>query len=125
MRLWRIVVVALGIAVGVAPAAAQTGTPVTVVTRDGDVVEGWLVSATDTEVVIRIAGQPLTLAVELLSYISFEGRIEPSADSTDDRELMDALWALQGLITQLTGLGEDDPFSPASWARRCRWSSGF
>ena len=64
--------------------AAQTGTPVTVMTRDGEVVEGRLVSASDTEVVIRIAGQPITLAVESLRYISFDGRIEMSADSSDD-----------------------------------------
>ncbi len=80
---YRIVVAALVVAAVAAHVAAQSGTPVTVETREGEVVDGILVSATETEVVIRIAGQPLTLAVE-------------------------ALGALQGLITQLTGLEEED-----------------
>ena len=75
MRRWRVVVVVALLIVGAERVAAQTGTSVTVETRDGDVVEGRLVSATDTEVVIRIAGQPLTLDVESLR----SWRISPRA----------------------------------------------
>ena len=108
MRLCRIVVAALVVVAVAAPVAAQSGTPVTVETHEGELVDGVLVSATETEVVIRIAGQPLTLAVDSLRYISFDGRIEASADVVDDRNLVEALGALQGLITQLTGLEEED-----------------
>lgn len=78
MRLRRIVVAALVIVAVAAPVAAQSDTPVTVETREGEVVDDVLVSATGTEVVIRIAGQPLTLAVESLRYISFDGLVEVS-----------------------------------------------
>ena len=108
MRLYRIVVAALVVVAVAPPVAAQSGTPVTVETREGEVVDGILVSATETELVIRIAGQPLTLAVEALRYISFDGRVEASADAVDDRNLVEALGALQDLITQLTGLEEED-----------------
>ena len=122
MRPSTIVAVALVAACGVTTAAGQTGTPVTVETRDGDTIDGTLVSATDTEVVIRVAGQSLTLAVDRLRYISFDGRIERPVDAAGDQRLLDAL---EGLKAQLVGLGEDDgSSSPGSSVRRFRSCSG-
>ncbi len=84
MRLWRVVVVPFVIVVGAASVAAQTGTPVTVETREGDRIDGRLLSATETEVTIRVAGQPITLPVSEVRYLSFVGAIVQS-DGPGDR----------------------------------------
>ena len=83
MGLWRIVVAVGVIAVGAASVAAQTGTAVTVETREGDSVDGRLVSATETEVTIRVAGQPITLPLSEVRYLSFVGAIDQSDGSGD------------------------------------------
>jgi len=49
---------------------------VTVLTAKGDTVEGTLRSASLTEISVEIAGQPLTIRVADIKYISFDGKIE-------------------------------------------------
>ena len=112
MRL-RTIVVALAVAAGAASLAAQSGTPVTVETRAGDTIEGTLVSATDTEVTIRVAGQPITLPLNEVRYLSFVGRIDQIVVPNDwrgaaDGLLADALDALRGLQIQVdVGFGDE------------------
>lgn len=94
--------VALVIAVGAASVAAQTGTPVTVETRDGDVVEGRLVSATETEVTIAVAGQSIALPVSEVNYVSFVGAIAGDAPLDGPAEGLDPL--VIGLLNALRNI---------------------
>jgi hypothetical protein len=107
MRLSRLVVLALVIAVGAASVAAQTGTAVTVETREGDSVDGRLVSATETEVTIRVAGQPITLPLSEVRYLSFVGAIDQtdgSGDRSDDRPADGPEPLVAGLLNALRSI---------------------
>jgi hypothetical protein len=65
---------ALSLTLSIHP-SAQTTKRVTVETTKGDVIEGVFRSATDSEIVIEVAGQPLRLPVDTIKYVSFTGRI--------------------------------------------------
>ena len=83
------------------------GVAATIETRTGDLVEGIFVSATETEVVFRVAGQPLTLPMETIRYISFDGRIRASTRGHEEGEaiaLRAAIGALQSLKAQVDAL---------------------
>lgn len=114
MRPRTIVVVAvLAVAAGAAGLAAQTGTAVTIETRAGDLIAGTLVGATDTEVTIRVVGQPITLPLSEVRYVSLVGRIDrvvvPTGGGAADPLLVDALDALRGLQVQVdVGFDDDD-----------------
>ena len=84
------------------------GTAVTIETREGDTIEGAFVSANGTEVVVRVAGQRLTLAMDVLRYISFDGRIEASPDAGGDRKLRAAIVALRILKGQVEELEKEE-----------------
>ena len=83
------------------------GVAATIETRTGDLVEGIFVSATETEVVFRVAGQPLTLPMETIRYISFDGRIRASTRGHEEGEaiaLRAAIGALRSLKAQVDAL---------------------
>jgi hypothetical protein len=71
----------------------EEGIAATIETRTGDMVEGTFVSATETEVIFRVAGQPLTLPMETIRYISFDGRLAVSVDGGEEDEQLEALGA--------------------------------
>lgn len=62
---------------------AQEPTRVTVATTKGDVISGPMVAASTREVVVQVAGQPLTLPIADLRYISFVGDLERPNRATD------------------------------------------
>lgn len=69
--------VAFMIAASMLMVHSQTpGRKVTILTRKGDVVEGVFKSLTDVEATIEIAGQPLKLPIDSISYLSFVGKVE-------------------------------------------------
>ena len=76
---------------------------VTVVTDKGDVIEGALKGATDTEVSIEVAGQPVKIPVASIRYLSFIGKINdagttaPPATAAAARTVDVALAALRDL----------------------------
>lgn len=110
VRILALVVILIAIAPGVLLHAQQEPTPtaVTLETREGDTIEGELVSANGTEVVVRVAGQPLTLAIDVLRYISFDGRIEASPDAGGERKLRAVIVALSILKGQVEELENED-----------------
>ena len=61
---------------------AQSARRVTIVTTKGDTVEGTLRSMTADQVVIEIAGQPVTVATANIKYLSFVGRVDGSTSSS-------------------------------------------
>jgi hypothetical protein len=83
-------------------------TAVTLETRKGDTIEGEFVSANGTEVVVRVAGQRLTLAMDVLRYISFDGRIEAPPDAGGERKLRAVIVALGILKRQMEYLEDED-----------------
>ena len=90
------------------------GVAATIETRTGDLVEGIFVSATETEVVFRVAGQPLTLPMETIRYISFDGRIRASTRGHEEGEaiaLRAAIGALRSLKVQVDALDFENPQS--------------
>jgi hypothetical protein len=90
------------------------GVAATIETRTGDLVEGVFVSATETEVVFRVAGQPLTLPMETIRYISFDGRIRASTRGHEEGEaiaLRAAIGALQSLKAKVGALDSENPQS--------------
>ena len=90
------------------------GIAATIETRAGDLVEGIFVSATETEVVFRVAGQPLTLPMETIRYISFDGRIRASTRGHEEGEaiaLRAAIGALRSLKAQVDALDFENPQS--------------
>ena len=92
----------------------EEGIAATIETRTGDMVEGIFVSATETEVVFRVAGQPLTIPVETIRYISFDGRIGTSTDGGEEFEeikLRAAIGALRSLKAQVDALDFERPES--------------
>jgi hypothetical protein len=77
-------------------------------------VEGIFVSATEAEVVFRVAGQPLTIPMETIRYISFDGRIGTSTDGGEEFEeikLRAAIGALRSLKAQVGALDFENPQS--------------
>ena len=90
------------------------GVAATIETRTGDLVEGIFVSATEAEVVFRVAGQPLTLPMETIRYISFDGRIRASTRGHEEGEaipLRAAIGALRSLKAQVDALDFENPQS--------------
>jgi len=127
MRSLRAIVCAA--AVLAAAAAAAQPRRVTVVTISGEVIEGTLKTISDTEVVVDIADQPITLPLENIRYLSFVGRLpEASAVDAAIRALKDVRGVVEiGRITReqyAQKLGEILPRvfefvrepNPAGWA---------
>lgn len=73
----HLVLLALCLAIGVI--AQSPSRRVTVATAKGDTVEGVLRAISDKEVTLEVAGQPLTIPMENVRYISFAGKIETGA----------------------------------------------
>ena len=95
------------------------GIAATIETRTGDMVEGIFVSATEAEVVFRVAGQPLTIPMETIRYISFDGRIGASTHGNEDFgeiELRAAIRALRSLKAQADALKSEDSQSQVFFA---------
>ena len=96
--------------------SSAEGIAATIETRTGDMVEGIFVSATEAEVVFRVAGQPLTIPMETIRYISFDGRIGTSTDGGEDLEQIElraAIGALRSLKAQVDALKSEDSQSQA------------
>lgn len=79
--------------------SAQSARRVTLVTQKGDVIEGTLKSATDADVVIEVAGQPLRVSLETIRYMSFVGKLDaaPPMGTDSGKPLEVALKALKEL----------------------------
>ena len=95
--------------------SAAEGIAATIETRTGDMVQGIFVSANETEVVLRVAGQPLTLPAETIRYISFDGQIgvstrggEEIEEEFQEIELQAAINALRNLKAQVDALDSDN-----------------
>ncbi len=92
-------VVAVFLAILGAPVVTADAPKVTVATKKGDFIDGALRSASPSEVVIEVAGQPITIPTDGVKYLSFVGRIEQtptssSASGTAPGTIEDALAAL-------------------------------
>src|SRR4051812_47564396 len=75
-------------------AGAQTAVnTVTVVMRDGKVVEGIFRGSTETEVSIEVAGQLLKIPLLTVKYVSLVGRIDVPADAAPPSVSPDSLGA--------------------------------
>jgi hypothetical protein len=85
---------------------------VTIETREGDTIDAVLVRANESTVEIRVAGQLLTLPLETIRYISFDGRLGASADGGEEGEQLElraAMGALRILKAQADALDTENP----------------
>jgi len=85
---------------------------VTIETREGDTIDAVLVRANESTVEIRVAGQLLTLPMETIRYISFDGRLGASADGGEEGEQLElraAMGALRILKAQADALDTENP----------------
>ena len=73
------------------------GTTVTIETREGDTIDAVLFRANESTVEIRVAGQLLTLPLETIRYISFDGRLGASADGGEEGEQLELRAAMSAL----------------------------
>ena len=74
----RLCALSLGVLLTATLLAQSQPKKVTVVTAKGDVIEGVLRGATDTELSIEVAGQLVKIPLDTLNYVSFVGRIDGS-----------------------------------------------
>ncbi|MBE3088394.1 MAG: hypothetical protein IMZ71_04700 [Chloroflexi bacterium] len=91
-------VVAFAVVCAIASASAQQSShKATVTTKKGETIEGTFKSATETEIVLEVAGQTLRLPLAAVRTISFVGRVEEATTSQKPRPVDDAFKALSDL----------------------------
>lgn len=95
----RVLALSLTVVLSAVALSAQLPRRVTIVTQKGDVIEGTLKSATDSEVVIEIAGQALKVPVETIKYLSFVGKLDaaPSVVAHSGKPIDEAIKSLNEL----------------------------
>jgi hypothetical protein len=95
-----------------ASASAPAQTAVTIETLEGDTIDGELVRASESTAEMRVAGQVLTLPMETIRYVSFDGRLWASGDGGEEGEQLElraAIDALRILEAQADALDSDNP----------------